>query len=257
MLATALTNCPDAPAGPPKLAPAGLRAAQAQTLDTPRLRYGLPARLLFKATDLAYGTEPGIVKFTMLEYIARVPYQAWERVGYLVLARYRRRSAVATRIFDRIVQTRAEQDNEQWHLLIMQDLVQRGGLRQSFVLHRLAPWLIAFFNYHVSWLLLVVRPQWAYRLNADFEDHAENEYMTFVAAHPELETQPDPGIYAAQYGRCRSMADLFRQIGHDERVHKLDSLANLQAPQDAARFHDPLPAPGTTAGSRLLALWER
>jgi hypothetical protein len=83
----------------------------------------------------------------------------------------------------------------------------------------------------VSWLLFVIRPEWSYRLNADFEDHAEHEYMAYVAEHPELETQPDPGSYAAQYGQYGSLADLFRQIGHDERVHKLDSLANMQAPR--------------------------
>jgi len=231
MSATALTGRPEAPAGPTKLAPAELRAAQAQTLDASRLHYGLLARLLFKATDLAYGAEPGIVKFAMLEYIARVPYQAWERVGYLVLARHRGHSTLATRVFDRIVTTRAEQDNEQWHLLILQDLVQRRGLQQSPLLHRLVPWLIAFFYYHVSWLLLVIRPQASYQLNAAFEDHAEHEYMAYVAAHPELERQPDPGTYAAQYGRYASLADLFRQIGHDERVHKLDSLASIRAPR--------------------------
>jgi hypothetical protein len=171
------------------------------------------------------------VKFTMLEYIARVPYQAWERIGYLALARHRGRSALAARIFERIVQTRAEQDNEQWHLLILQDLAQRHALRQSLLLHRLAPWLIAFFYYHVSWLLLVIRPQASYRLNADFEDHAEHEYMAYVAAHPELETQADPGPYAAQYGSYASLADLFRQIGHDERQHKMDSLASMRAPK--------------------------
>ncbi len=231
MSATALAGRPEAPAGPPKLAPAQLRAAQAQTLDAARLHYGLLARLLFKATDLAYGADPGLVKFTMLEFIARVPYQAWERVGYLVLARHRGRSALTTRVFERIVTTRAEQDNEQWHLLIMQDLVQRQGLRQSLLRHRLAPWLIAFFYYHVSWLLLVIRPQASYRLNAAFEDHAEHEYMAYVAAHPELEREPDPGTYAAQYGRYACLADLFRQIGHDERVHKLDSLASTRAPR--------------------------
>ena len=54
---------------------------------------------------------------------------------------------MATRVFDRVVQTRAEQDNEQWHLLILQDLAQRRGVRQSFIKHRLAPWLIAFVYY--------------------------------------------------------------------------------------------------------------
>jgi demethoxyubiquinone hydroxylase (CLK1/Coq7/Cat5 family) len=222
---------PEIPAGPPKLTPRQLRTAQAETMDAPRLRYSLLARALFTTMDLAYGRKRTIVKFTMLEFIARVPYQAWERIGYLVMARYRGRSALARRVFERIVESRADQDNEQWHLLILQDLVQRRGLRQSFLLHRLAPWLIAFFFYHVSWLLFVIRPAWSYRLNADFEDHAEHEYMAYVAEHPELETQPDPGSYAAQYGQYGSLADLLRQIGHDERTHKEDSLINLRAPR--------------------------
>lgn len=223
----------EAPGGPPKLAPAQLREAQQETLDAPRLRYSLLARALFKTMDLGYGRNGTIVKFIILEYIARVPYQAWERMGYLALAKYRWRSALAKRVFDRIVQTRAEQDNEQWHLLILQDLAQRRGMRQSFLRHRLAPWLIAFCYYTVSWLLFLVAPEWSYRLNADFEDHAEHEYMRYVCEHPELETQPDPGSYAAEYGRYESIAGLLRQIGHDERIHKLDSLANMRAP----RFH--------------------
>jgi ubiquinol oxidase len=240
MTTTALIDRPEAPAGPSKLTPAQLRVAQAQTLDTPRLRYGILARALFKATDLVYGRERGIVKFVMLEYIARVPYQAWERIGYLALARHRRRSALARRVFQRIAATRAEQDNEQWHLLILQDLAQRQGLRQPFLRHRLAPWLMAICYYHVSWLLLVIRPEASYRLNAEFEDHAEHEYMAYVAEHPELAAQPDPGTYAAEYGRYDSLADLFRQIGHDERTHKLDSLAALSAP----RFGQARPRPG-------------
>jgi demethoxyubiquinone hydroxylase (CLK1/Coq7/Cat5 family) len=234
MTYTPVAARPEIPAGPPKLTPRQLRTVQAETLDAPRLRYSLLARALFTTMNLAYGRSRTIVKFTMLEFIARVPYQAWERMGYLALARHRGRSALARRVFERIVESRAEQDNEQWHLLILQDLVQRRGLRQSFLLHRLAPWLIAFFFYHVSWLLFVIRPEWSYRLNADFEDHAEHEYMAYVAEHPELETEPDPGSYAAQYGQYGSLADLLRQIGHDERTHKLDSLVNMRAP----RYHD-------------------
>jgi hypothetical protein len=237
---TALIDRPEAPAGPSKLTPTQLRTAQAQTLDAPRLRYGIVTRALVKTTDLIYGRERGIVKFAMLEYIARVPYQAWERIGYLALARHRRRSALARRVFERVVQTRAEQDNEQWHLLILQDLAQRQGLRQPFLRHRLAPWLMAICYYHVSWLLLLIRPEASYRLNAEFEDHAEHEYMAYVAEHPELESWADPGTYAAEYGRYDSLADLFRQIGHDERTHKLDSLASMSAP----RFGQSQPWPG-------------
>jgi ubiquinol oxidase len=80
----------------------------------------------------------------------------------------------------------------------------------------------------------VIRPEWSYRLNADFEDHAAHEYMACVAEHPELETQPDLGTYAAQYGQYGSLADQFRQIGHDERTHKQDSLTNMRTPRPAA-----------------------
>src|SRR5436305_11352473 len=88
---------PEIPAGPPKLTPPQLRAAQAETLDAPRLRYSLLARALFRAMDLAYGRKRTIVKFTMLEIIARVPYQAWDRIGYLEPTRYGGRSALHRR----------------------------------------------------------------------------------------------------------------------------------------------------------------
>lgn len=230
---TVTATRPEAPAGPPKLTSWELRAAQIDTLESPALRHSLMARMLFKQMDLVYGRERTLVKFAMLEYIARVPYQAWERMGYLALARNRRNSALSKRVFERIEETRMEQDNEQWHLLILEDLVERDGVRRSFLMHRLAPWLVAFFYYHVSWLMFLVKPEWSYRLNADFEDHAEREYMVFVAEHPELEHRPAPDTYAEEYGRYESVADLLRQIGHDERTHKLGSLANVSTP----RFH--------------------
>ncbi len=73
-------------------------------------------------------------------------------------------------------------------------------------------------------LMYVVRPAWSYELNADFEDHAEHEYMTLVTEHPEWENQPFISAFEADYGSFESLADLFRQIGHDERVHKQESL---------------------------------
>jgi hypothetical protein len=68
--------------------------------------------------------------------------------------------------------------------------------------------------------------------------------MTFttVAARPEIPAgppkltprRPDPGVYAAQYGQYGSLADLLRQIGHDERTHKQGSLTNMRTPRLAA-----------------------
>ena len=73
MTTTAVTDRHAVPDGPPKLTPAQLRQVQLQTLDAPRLRYSLLARALFKMMDIGYGRKGAIVKFVMLEYIARVP----------------------------------------------------------------------------------------------------------------------------------------------------------------------------------------
>ena len=227
-VATSTPSRAERPSGPPKLDREDLRKAQQRTLDTPRMRYGLLARMMFKPVDLLYGKHGSFTKFAMLETIARVPYQAWERMGYWAVHKQPSRSTLAKRVFERIVDARSDQDNEQWHLLIMQDFVQRQGMKQTWFKHRALPWLISFFYYHVSWLLFLIKPERSYQLNAEFEDHAEHEYMCFVAAHPELETTPDPGTYAAEYGQYDSVADLLRQIGHDERVHKLESLVKSE-----------------------------
>ena len=222
---------PASPPGPPKLSGAALRQAQAETLRTPRFRYSIPARLLFWIVDVIYGRQRTLPKFIVLEIVARVPYQAWERAAYGTLTRVHRRLRLAGRIFERVVETRAQQDNEQYHLLILEELAQRQGFARPLLRFRLLPWLMAVSYYQLSWLLYVCWPAASYRLNAAFEDHAEHDYMLFVTEHPEWEAQPYDGSFQAGYGHHGSLADLFRQIGHDERVHKLESLAALDEPR--------------------------
>jgi ubiquinol oxidase len=220
-----------APDPMPKLSPEELRAAQEETLAAPRRRYSLAAQLLFRGMDVVYGPAPTLPKFKVLELIARVPYQAWENVAYVAVTHRYSSPGFARRIFDRVTESRRQQDNEQWHLLILSELIEESGQRLGLVRHRLLPQLIAFAYYQLSWLLYAVRPRWSYRLNADFEDHAEHEYARFVAEHPELEDQPYEGLFAPEYGAFASRADLFRQISHDERVHKLDSVRRMREPR--------------------------
>jgi len=99
-------------------------------------------------------------------------------------------------------------------------------------LHRIVPQVIAFFYYQISWLLYVIKPSWSYRLNVEFEDHAEREYMLFVQEHQELESEPFESDFKKDYGDFPTMADVIRQIGYDERMHKEESLAKISA----ARF---------------------
>ncbi len=220
-----------APVDPPKLTSERLRAEQQRTLSTPRRRYGLAARCLFAVMDLVYGRRRTLSKFKVLEVVARVPYQAWENVAYVAITHRYSRPPLAKRIFRRVEESRSQQDNEQWHLLILEELVAASGRRESFVRYRLFPQILAFVYYQLSWLLYVLHPAWSYGLNADFEDHAEHEYALFVAENPYLEDQPYEGLFSHEYGRFDSLADLFRQIGHDERFHKEESLARMFDPR--------------------------
>jgi ubiquinol oxidase len=205
---------------------------QLKTLSSPRRSYGFLSRLLFRSMDLLYGRRRTLGKFKVLEIIARVPYQAWEQVAYIAMTHTHSQPHFARRIFDFIQESRHQQDNEQWHLLLLEEAVQRKGIRESFFFARVLPQFVAFAYYHVSWLLYVLRPSRSYALNADFEDHAEHEYMEFVRENPSLETEPFVSDFTADYGNFASLADLFRQIGLDERVHKEQSLARMES----ARF---------------------
>jgi hypothetical protein len=209
-----------------------LKQEQAKTLVAPRMRYGLLARLLFVSMDLLYGRTKTLAKFRVLEIIARMPYQAWENVAYIAITHAHADPDFARRIFDWVRESRSQQDNEQWHLLILEELKNKSGVRERFFYRSLMPQAIAFLYYNISWLLYVIRPKWSYLLNAHFEDHAEHEYMKYVEENPALEQVPFESAFGSDYGRFASLADLFRQIGYDERVHKLESLARL----DVARF---------------------
>ncbi len=209
----------------------GLVRAQRETMATPRRRYGIAARLLFALLDTIYGRPRTLSKFKVLELVARVPYQSWEQVAYIAITHTYERTGLARRIYDRVGESRAQQDNEQWHLLMLEERILREGPREAWFRFRVIPQALAFAYYQLSWLLYVVRPAWSYRLNADFEDHAEHEYMALVAEHPEWEEEPFESVFAADYAELASLADLFRQIAFDERVHKEESLARMAEPR--------------------------
>ena len=77
----------------------------------------------------------------------------------------------------------------------------------------------------------MIKPAWSYSLNADFEDHAEHEYMEFVKENPRLETEPFESDFKNDYGNFENLGDLFRRIGVDERLHKEESLNHIKTPR--------------------------
>ncbi|MFN3219383.1 MAG: alternative oxidase [Acidimicrobiales bacterium] len=201
-----------------------------RTLSSPRRRYTLSSKALFWVMDRVYGEDRSLEKFRVLELVARVPYQAWENVAYVAVTHTANEPGFARRVFDRVRIARWEQDNEQWHLLILEELTA-GGERRGFLRSRVIPQLLAFGYYQLSWFLYALRPARSYRLNADFEDHAEHEYALLVQDHPEWEHVPYSGEFTADFGDFDSLADLFRQISFDERLHKLESEHMMATPR--------------------------
>jgi hypothetical protein len=157
-----------------------------------------------------------------------VPYQSWEHVAYIAMTHTYSQPHFARRIFEFVKESRDQQDNEQWHLLILEELVHRKGIKENFFLYRILPQFIAFFYYHLSWILYVMKPAWSYGLNADFEDHAEHEYMEFVRENPGLDEEVFESDFKEDYGDFKTVGDLFRQIALDERLHKDESLIRIQ-----------------------------
>jgi ubiquinol oxidase len=205
-----------------------LKEEQTRTLATERCAYGFLAKILFWLIDFLYEKPRTLSKFKVLEVIARVPYQSWEHVAYVAMTHTYGKPDFARRIFDFVKESRLQQDNEQWHLFILEEMTEKKKIKENFVMYRFIPQAIAFFYYHISWLLYVIKPDWSYKLNADFEDHAEHEYMAYVEENPDLEKEAFESQFESDYGKFASIGDLFRNIALDERAHKEESLARLK-----------------------------
>ncbi|MGI9607745.1 MAG: alternative oxidase [Acidimicrobiales bacterium] len=219
----------DARPAPPKqyesyfstpLSPAELREHQQRYLDMPEYRYGLPARVLFWTADKAFPQGRSFEFFAFVELVARVPYMAWEHVGHIAQTQNHQDHEFDRKIQDRVVLARDEQDNEFWHLLIMEEFLDTQGYKRRRFLDRVFPQVLSFIYYQLSWFLYAVRPRWAYRLNSDFEDHALRQYAAFVDEHPEFDEMPWESRYHDDYGHHVTIADMLRQIAVDEEQHK-------------------------------------
>ena len=107
--------------------------------------------------------------------------------------------------------------------------MEASGKRESFIRYRVVPQALAFAYYQLSWLLYALNPRWSYGLNADFEDmpstSTRSSWTRTRCWREALGRALRRGVRAVR------VADLFRQIGHDERIHKEESLARMGEPR--------------------------
>ncbi len=191
--------------------------------------YSPISKLLFVSMDLFYGKETSFSKLKVLELIARIPYQSWEHNFFVWLTHRYGQKKYVERALEEMQMARAAQDNEQWHLFILADLINQLRIPENFILHVALPQIIAFTYFYVISIIHFIKPEWSYKLNADFENHAEGAYKQFVSTHPEFKDQKVESIYLKYYGgEYSSLAELLLEFADDERHHKEESLALIE-----------------------------
>ncbi len=202
------------------------RKEQETTLARPHMKYTGMARALFKAMDLAYGKGTTLPKVRLLEILARIPYQAWETRQYAKLSTQYHRYADVQRAMEILHWGREAQDNEFWHLLVIEERMRLEGVREGWLWENVAPHVACFKYAWFSRWMARFDIRRAFYMNAEFEDHAEHVYMKFVKDHPELEKQKVDSEIVQMHpqGPFETWADVFRRIALDERDHMNHSL---------------------------------
>lgn len=216
-----------------------LKAEQEATLARPPRAYGPLAKALFFGMDALYGKKMTLKKLKILELLARIPYQAWEVHYYRAMNNRFDRAGTVSEAEDIIQWGREAQDNEFWHLQVVQDKIRIDGERVDWLHGEFLPRAAAVVYNIVSRMLAFLSIRTAYQLNADFEDHAEHEYMGFVRDNPALDDQPVESEVTQKYGPFACWGDVFRRIALDERDHMNNSLKRCGRADEVVPYAGP------------------
>ncbi|MEE9524400.1 MAG: hypothetical protein V3V59_06590 [Thermodesulfovibrionales bacterium] len=202
-----------------------LKKEQEATFSRKLRHYGVLARMLFRAMDRFYGEELTWGKIRLLEILARIPYQAWETRQYKRMTRRFSDPDAVALAEDVVSWSREAHDSEFWHLRVIHEKMKKDNVSLHWFKDRIMPSIAAFKYNLFSRFLALVSPKTGYALNADFEDHAEYEYMNFVLQHPELDDQPVTSDVITGYrSDLKTWGDVMRFIGLEERDHMNNSL---------------------------------
>lgn len=202
-----------------------LKKEQQDSLARPRYKYSMVARFFFLAMDIATGRKVTLAKAKLLEILACVPYRGWETLQYARMTRHYKNIELVQEARSIIAWGREAQDNEYWHLLVINEKMRADGLNDPWYLFPPITFFMGWSYVLLARVLAFFSTHRAVLFNAEFEDHAEHVYAQFVQEHPEWEKQPVRNELVAKYTAVDTWADVFRRIGLDERDHRNTSFA--------------------------------
>jgi len=213
-----------------------LKKEQLASLNRPRQKYSLTAKCFFSAMDMITGPTTTLGKTKLIEILASIPYRAWEIRQYgRTTFGYKNKELVrhALKIME---WGREAQDNEYWHLRVINEKMKEDGLKDPWYLFAPVPFFIVVLYIILTRLMAIINIRAAFHFNAHFEDHAEHVYAQFVVDHPEWEKQPVKSELVKEYGDFDSWADVFRRIGLDERDHMNNSFIFCGQPESVVNY---------------------
>lgn len=189
--------------------------------------------------DLFAGKKVTLAKAKLIEILASIPYRAWEIRQYSSMTRRYRDQELVRQARGIMAWSRGAQDNEYWHLLIINEKMKEDGVRDPWYLFPPIPFLMVAFYALLTRTMALINIRRAFLFNAEFEDHAEHVYAQFVEEHPEWEEQPVNNELVKQYGSFNTWADVFRRIGLDERNHMNKSFVFCGKPECVVEYERP------------------
>ncbi len=213
-----------------------LKKEQAATLERPRYKYSLAAKVFFRVMDLLTGKEITLGKAKLIETLASIPYRSWEIRQYARLTKRYKDNKLIRQAQRIMTWAREAQDNEYWHLLVLNEKMKEQGLKDPWYLHWPIPWIMVTGYVILTRFMAVVNIRRAFLFNAEFEDHAEHVYARFVSEHPEWDEQKINNEKVKEYGNYETWDDVFRRIGLDERDHMNNSFVFCAMPEKVVTY---------------------
>ncbi|MBC8384506.1 MAG: hypothetical protein H8E57_03190 [Candidatus Cloacimonetes bacterium] len=202
----------------------------------PRYKYSSAARIFFALMDFVTGKKITLSKVKLIETLASIPYRAWEIRQYSRLTRLYRKREVVDRAKKIMEWGREAQDNEYWHLIIINEKMKEDKINDAWYLMQPIPSLLVCSYIFFSRVLAFCNISRAFLFNAEFEDHAEHVYAQFVEEHPEWKEQKVKTTKLKEYGDYATWSDFFRRIGLDERDHMNTSFHFYGKPENIVKY---------------------
>lgn len=187
------------------------------------------AKILFGTVDMFYGKNPTIQKFKVIEVVARVPYQTWEFVNYLLTTNFYTNEDKVIKYAERADFGKFAQDNETMHVVVISQICKKEKLG-NFLFHTFLPIILAYIYFLISTILYMFSTKSSYELNYLFENHAYSQYDKLIKNESHLLVDKKVhSKYLKFYGRqCENQLELFESIKNDEIIHRNRSIEEMK-----------------------------